>query len=210
MARDSFDEFEVWNLNKLKEGKKKCFHWKISVEEQSCALGQPPRMETHEHTEKGHWWVLSHFLFFPLVPIKRLEEDQPCQNKMGRTGSFCTGLGCPNQGLLDLWGNCRFIEISEFRCGSGLAARQQQKWCRYAQQTSSSWEGCKYHFAEDIQTSLKFCFWGPTQKVFYIFAIFDRYIGMCFMANLRITELQEYSCPALCSKLICSSVPRIN
>lgn len=71
-------------------------------------------------------------------------------------------------------------------------------------------EGCKYHFAEDIQGFLKFCFWGPTQKVFYIFAIFDWCIGMCFLASLRITELQEHSCPALCSKLICSSVPSIN
>lgn len=83
------------------------------------------------------------------------------------------------------------------------ANQQLLGWEQYA-------EGCKYHFAEDIQTFLKFCFWGPTQKVFYIFAIFDWYIGMCFMANLRITELQEHSCPALCSKLICSSVPSIN
>lgn len=112
MVRDSFDEFEVWSLNKSREGKKKCFHWKMHVEERSCALGRPPRMETHEQTEKGHWWVLSHFLFVPLVLIKRQEEDQPCQNNTGRIGLFCTGQGCPKQGLLDLWRNCRFIEIS--------------------------------------------------------------------------------------------------
>lgn len=75
--------------------------------------GSAPRMETHEHSGKGHWWGLSHFLFLTLVLIKRLEEDQPCQKKMGRTGLFCTGQGCPNQGILDLKGNCRFIEISE-------------------------------------------------------------------------------------------------
>lgn len=103
-------KFGVW-INPTKE-RRNAFHWKIHAEEQSCALGQLPRMETQEHTEKGHWWVLSHFLFFPLVLIKRLEEDQPCQNKTERTGLFCTGQGCPNQGLLDLWGNCRFIEIS--------------------------------------------------------------------------------------------------
>lgn len=67
MVRDSFDEFEVWVwINLWKE--KKCFHWKIYVEEQSSALGQPPRLEPHEHTEReATWWVLSDFLFFPLA-----------------------------------------------------------------------------------------------------------------------------------------------
>lgn len=68
MVRDSFDEFEVWSLNKSMAGKKKCFHWIIYVEEQSSALGQPPRMEPHEHAEQeASRWVLSDFLFFPLA-----------------------------------------------------------------------------------------------------------------------------------------------
>lgn len=52
------------------------------------------------------------FYFFLLHLIKRLGEDQPCQIKNGRDGLARTEQGCPNQGLLGLLGNCRFIEIS--------------------------------------------------------------------------------------------------
>lgn len=172
---------------------------------------------TWAHTERGHWWVLSHFLFLPLVLIKRLEEDQPCQNKVGKIGLFRTGQGCPNQGLLGLWGKCRFVEISEWvqmwvrPCCQKIAKVMQISPAN--QQLSGLavvCEGCKYHFAEDIQRFLKFCFWGLAQKVFDIFAIFDWYTGMCFMASLRIIELQQHSCPVPCSKLACPSVPSIN
>lgn len=52
------------------------------------------------------------FYVFLLCLIKRLGEDQPCQIKNARVGLACPGHGCPNQGLLGLLGNCKFIEIS--------------------------------------------------------------------------------------------------
>lgn len=52
------------------------------------------------------------FYFFLLHLIKRLGEDQPRQIKNVSVGLARTGHGCPNQGLLGLLGNCRFIEIS--------------------------------------------------------------------------------------------------
>lgn len=70
MVHDSFDEFEVWSLNKSKEGKKKCFHWKIHVGEQSCALGQPSKMEPHEHTQRER----------PLVGLVTLSIFASCVN----------------------------------------------------------------------------------------------------------------------------------
>lgn len=67
MVHDSFDEFEVWSLNKSKEGKKKCFHWKIHVGEQSCALGQPSKMEPHEHTQREATGGSCHTFYFCLL-----------------------------------------------------------------------------------------------------------------------------------------------
>lgn len=69
MIHDTCDEFEVWNLNKSTERQKTPhFHWKLYAEEQSCALGQPPRMEPHGHAEREATpWGLSDFLVFPLV-----------------------------------------------------------------------------------------------------------------------------------------------
>lgn len=116
-------KFGVW-INPTKE-RRNAFHWKIHAEDQSCALGQLPRMETQEHTEKGHWWVLSHFLFFPLVLIKTWRRTRHAKVKQRELVYFAQDRDVPTK---DFWTYGETADLlkylHEFRCGSGLAARQ--------------------------------------------------------------------------------------
>lgn len=113
MVRDSFDELEVWSLNKSTEGKKTASTGKYMLKSRSLpwvSLQEWSHMSTQK--ERPLSGSCQTFYFFPLHLIRRLEEDQPCQIKNGGVGLACTGQGCPNQGLLGLLGNCRFVEIS--------------------------------------------------------------------------------------------------
>lgn len=194
----------------MEEKKKKCFHWKIYGEEQSSALGQPPRMEPHEHTESALGGSCQTFYVFLLCLIKRLGEDQPCQIKNGKVGLAYTGHGCPSQGLLGLLGNCRFIEIS-------LEWVQMQVrpscWQTIAKVMQMSPANGQFPGVGSSMGALQASFCRGAVEIFFVsgvwtkmyftfFATFDCYIDACFMARWRIT--------VPCSKLTCPSGPSIN
>lgn len=101
MVHDSFDEFEVWSLNKSMEGEKMLPLDNICRRAELCPGSARKNGATWVRRARGlSVGSCQTFCFFLLPLIKRLGEDQPCPIKNGRVGLACTGQGCPNQGLL--------------------------------------------------------------------------------------------------------------